>query len=368
MKKLVKLVAVLAALALVLSCDLNGGDDDNGDGDNGGVDFTDHTTDYAIRLSNLTGERLVVFKGGLTESALIGGIPAHATQFGLKKDPVLFNRTHDFPLIFLTEAQYNANKSNLQSLKNFPFTRIFAFYNATGTNDTVYEISGHLGGSNKLLIQNLSSMNVELRLNGISGETIGYAEAVSLNTTLYLDSADYNIFPVFKGYNAYRDAIITVYPKFGNGNAWYTQFQVGAENQNEYSLDVSDIPITGFSSGTALLIIENQSNIGVQLQRGGTPLRTATGIATINNGWPRTFQIDMASAGDNKYADSTGIAGYTVGPNGGQVNIGDGSNYQLYANKIYKVTVTGTYGGSGLIVSEPVEQSETITLDDIKVD
>jgi len=146
-------------LGLCLSCQVNIGTDDDDDDDTAGVDMVSHNTDAALVVKNETSKDLVAFKGRLSADALIGGVPAGAQQHYLEKKAGLFTKTEDFALIFLTLEQYNANKGNLGALENAPFTRVWAFYNASEPDlNTVINISGTLGGDNKLVIQNMTSM------------------------------------------------------------------------------------------------------------------------------------------------------------------------------------------------------------------
>jgi len=357
MKRFTKFAAVCAAAILLFAC----GDSKE---DTSGVNFANTPTGYSIKVNNRTTERLVAFKGELQADKLIGGIPQGESNFGLPKNPALFGqKSEGFALILITEKQYNDNKENLRNLKDTPFTRIFAFYNANGTNESIYEISDRLGGNCSIQIQNLTSLDVELRLNGIYGETLGYARNTMLNTTLYVSSGDYLIFPVFIKYNALRDELVTVYPKGSTGLPWYTQQQLGEDNITQISVDVSELlKGTTYSTGTAWLIIDNQaSDTGVQLQKGGVVQCTPMGISTITNGFSRTFQIDMAKVqGTNKYAETANINAYTVGRTGQQISIG---NYDLKVDTIYKVTVTGSANAGTIAVSAPVEQG-TVDLDD----
>ncbi|GMO54368.1 MAG: hypothetical protein Ta2G_13330 [Termitinemataceae bacterium] len=370
LKKIVILVCLFIVLLALSSCKEPEGDDEGPDK----IDYTSYPTNYSIQIRNSTNQKLVAFKGALSASTLIGGIPAQATAHALKRDPALFSATGDFPVIFLTEEQYKTNKSNLASptLAQTPFTRIYAFYNASGTNETVYEISGHLGGNNRFLIQNVnSSMNVEIRVNGVNGATLGYASAGMANTTLFLEDNDYLIFPVFRKYNAVRDVITTVYPKRQSGEyagtAWRTSFAL--EGNIEFSFDTSAcLADITWSTGAAYLVIENNaSDTGVQLQKGGVIQRTTTGIATINNGFSRTYQIDMPLAGaEGNYAASTTIAGaYKIGPIGDLEFIDNkGSNasgdqeWTLAVDKIYTITVSGSASIGGLRISPPVESGD----------
>jgi len=359
------LFAAMAAAILLFSCDTGDGSGDPGNTGSSGVDFNPTTSNYSIRVTNRTPERLVAFKNELSETGLLGGIPPREVAWGLKKDPSKFNvKSHSFTLILITEQQYIDNKANLKNLEQTPFTRLFAFFNANGTNETIYEISSKLGGSCTIEIQNMSPLDVELRLNEKTGETLGFARAESTRTTLYVSPDDYMIFPVFLKYNELRDEVITVYPRDTLGYPYYTQRQLGADGQLALSLDVTDI-LTNveFSTGTAWLIIDNQAeDTGVQLQRGDVVQKTSTGISTINNGYSRNFQINMAKIADGKYATSANINAYKVGRMGGPwLSIGD---FDLEVDKVYKVTVKGRFTGGTATVTGPEYQNDVNIRDD----
>jgi hypothetical protein len=314
------------------------------------IDFTSHNTDYSILVRNNTGESLVAFKGELRADRLIGGIPAHAQNHGLPNTPALFDKTEDFPMILLTENQYNANISNLSSQKNTPFTRVYVFYNKSGDNTTVYEIAGGLGGTNALHIINTStSMNIELRLGGVAGETIGYAPAGILDTTLRLNDGNYNVFPVFKRYNSIRDVVETVYPKASTGDPWFRSVSFG-EGTLDYTMNLKTL-LQGLTmtSGAAWVFVSNQSETGIRFVEGGTVHKTASGLENIMT--TRTFQIDMPKvSGTNNYADSKDVANWRFGPTGYemalQVSATDSTlkgTFSIERDKMYTITVTGDH-------------------------
>jgi hypothetical protein len=352
MKQLLTIAAVLAAL-LALSCQVNvNTDDDNKN--TSGVDFGSHNTDYSILVRNNTNERLVAFKGDLLAERLIGGIPAHATNHGLPKNTTLFDKTEDFPMIILTEAQYNANKGNLLSQKNTPFTRVYVFYNKSGDNTVVYELAEGLGGVNELKIVNPStSMNIELRLGGVAGETIGYAPAGILETTLKLLDGNYNVFPVFKRYNAFRDVVETVYPKGTTGNPWYRTVSFGEGGIRSYSMNLRELlRDLIMTSGAAWIVVDNQTETGVRFLEGGNVHTTASGLENIMT--TMTFQIDMPKVGSN-YGDTRTVANWRFGPTGGDValqvsatdNTAKGS-FTIERDKMYTITVEGDHNSGTL--------------------
>ena len=348
MKKISLFLVLVTAVFLLFSCELDDSKDD-------GVNFTSHNTNYSILVRNNTGERLVAFKGDLIPEKLIGGIPAHATGHGLPYDSSIFDKTEDFPMIIITEAQYKANKNNLQSLKNTPFTRVYVFYNRSGDNTHIYEIANGLGGNNNLVIVNSSNtINVELRLGGIAGETIGYAPAGMLQTTLKLNDGNYNVFPVFKRYNAFRDVVETVYPQgSGSGYAWFQTYSFG-DGTISATMNLKELlQTTTFTSGAAWIVVDNQTTSGgIQFVEGTHVNATVSGLTNIMNNNPRTFQIDMPKVG-NGYASSRTVSDWSFGPPGFekplQKSENDAANagaMSLKENTMYTITVTGNHNAN----------------------
>jgi hypothetical protein len=353
-KKIMGILPLLALMALVFSCDMFTGDDNKNTGE---PDFSSNNTNYSILVRNNTGERLIAFKGELRAEALVGGIPAHAQNHGLPYSPALFDKTEDFPLILLTEAQYNANKSNLSSQRNTPFTRVYVFYNKSGDNKTVYEIASGLGGPNALEVINASSsINIELRVDGVAGETLGYAPANILNTTLKLQDGNYNIFPVFKRYNAFRDVVETVYLKgTGSNYAWFQSYSFG-EGTASATMNLKDLlKTTTFTSGAAWVYVNNQTTSGgIRFVEGTHVHATASALTNIMSYNPRTLQIDMPKVG-NKYDDSVVVPNWKFGATGFEVALQTSetdaavvSSMTIERDKMYTVTVTGSHNDDTL--------------------
>jgi hypothetical protein len=349
-KNLGTLVAIVLALFAFTACD-----DPTGDPQTGEVDYTSHNTDYSILVRNNTGFELIAFKGDLQSDKIIGGIPAHAQNHGLPMNPTLFDKTEDFPMILLTRKQYDTNKNNLQSQKNTPFTRVYVFYNKNGDNNVHYEIAGGLGGNNTLTITNPSqSLNIELRLGGTAGETIGYAQAGMLETNLKLEDGTYNIFPVFKRYNRARDVVDTVYPKASNGDPWFRGVSFG--DIHEFNFNMRDL-LKGLAmtSSAAWIYISNQTQDGVRFNAGGSVRTTPSGVQYIMPSTTAqiTFQIDMPRLSTNNYQDSITVNNWKFGPAGYEVALEAGAsdastNITIERDKMYTVTVTGSHNTGDL--------------------
>jgi len=352
---------MVIALTLTVGACKTGTDGTGIPDDNEGVDYRDYTTNFAFLVTNNTSEDLVAFRGELNSGYILGGIPAGATQHGIRKNPALFNTTADFPMILITKQQYAKNKNNLIALKETPFTRVYVFYNhslADGTPNTKYQISGRIGGDFKLTVQNPTNYNVELRLGGVNGETIGYAANGMLTTTLWVNEGDFNIFPVFKKYNVLRDTIETLYPQGASGYAWFQSlgFDSSAPGGKEKTFNVKTAVDTLLSrtSGVAWLSIDNQTypSNAIHLKDGLNVIRTTAGVSYFDG--IKTFQIDMARTpvgNSSTFASSRVINGYAVGPDGFEVpifaNIDATSapvgGHTLDVDMLYTVTVTGDH-------------------------
>jgi hypothetical protein len=235
---------------------------------------------------------------------------------------------------------------------------VYVFYNRSGDNTVVYEIAEGLGGTNSLEIVNASnSINVELRVNGVAGETLGYAPAGILNTTLKLQDGNYNIFPVFKRYNRTRDVVETVYPKgTGSNYAWFQSYSFG-EGTTTATMNLKTLlQTTVFTSGAAWVYVNNQTTSGgIRFMEGTNPRRTASGLENIMSGNPKTFQIDMPKAAGDKYADSITVANWTFGATGFEVGLQKGENdsekvtsLTIERDKMYTITVSGSHNDGTL--------------------
>ncbi|GAB6392850.1 MAG: hypothetical protein MdMp014T_2223 [Treponematales bacterium] len=354
-------LAFVTGTALLLAGCGNG----NGDDDPAEVDWTNYQTagTYSIRVKNESNVDLIAFKSSLTASNMLGGVRKNEGDHGFKLDTALFNANSDFSLLFITVDQFNANKGNLAALEQRPFTRLFAMYNATGTNDVPFVISGKLGGNNKLVINNMTSLNMELRQDSPRGTTLGYAPYQALNTTLFMNDGSFYVVPVFKKYNAVRDEVITIYPRNADGLPLGDAFSF--TGGNELTISAADYTgNTNLSSGAAFLVVKNSSAQGISVYKGVTEQKTESGISTINSGDERSFTILMPDNGGGNYAASDSFSGWKI------VNMGvrekeipaittDGGS--IAADYRYTVTVTGNWNQSTQAISGLVKGTQKIT-------
>lgn len=357
-KTLTVVVSALAAVLMLLwaGCTMgNGGgsgskdDTDKPSEQVSGVDYEDYSaSDYVVKVKNNTSKKLVVFKGEPSADTLMGGVPANATNHGLKKNSSMFSNSSDFVLFFVTEDDYTANKDNLSNLKTKPFTRLYAYYNKNAPNNFVYEISSIMGGTGKITLNNSSDYNVELRRNSIHGEVIGYSAAKTYNTEFMVEPGDYLIFPVFRKFDTTLNEIVTVFPKYSAGTpaagqAFSVEHQITSNSPLVVNSDKWAKNVT-FTNGYAYLKLKNESQTGIRLYAGANTeaLTTSTGGQVINSGSSLIYQIEMtmlSSAEGYKFKESEKIASLLYG--GSERSDYSIPEHTFEAGKLYTFTVTG---------------------------
>ena len=312
------------------------------------IDYTNYTTDFSIKVKNNTTKKLVAFKGAPSESNLLGGVPAGpGNEHGLKNDSALFNASSDFILFLITEEDY-LNADDLSKLANHPFATIYAYYNKNAENNLIYEISGSLKqGEGTIILYNTSGFNVELRKNGIGGSVLGYASQNMAQTEFSVSYDDYLLFPVFRKFNAARNEIITVYPKYSggkaDGKACAENFTLDPKERTSQILRTSDWVGKDmvFSSGCAYLLIQNNHKQGMQFYDGGQIVYTSTGGKNINSNKSLMFQIDMPKkpGTQDEYLTSQTFSQFSIGTALDAVTLPE---FTFESDKIYTITITGS--------------------------
>jgi hypothetical protein len=368
MKAINKFFLLLLAAGLVFAACSNPANDDE---DDSGIDYTNYSQ-YSVRVSNNTNEELVAFWGSLRADKLIGGVHAGEENHGFKNDPAVFTATAAQPIIFVTEKQYKDNKNNLSALTNTPFTRVLGFFNKTGTNENVYEISNNLGGEYKIVVQNQTGMDVELRLNGVHGAPIGYAPSGQYNVVLNVDAATYLLFPVFRKFNQVRGEIITVYPKYpANSRPRSIGSVVNASHpEDEVTLDSGFIDNMDFTTGSAYLLVQNNAEGAIELRNGSTLIKTSTGVSGIEYGGRRIFQIDFpkgAGTGEdaNNLVSKLDVGAYAIGMADARTQLSTLSNHEVDVDYLYTIIVTKNNNTGDYVLTEMTKSTNKVTLDNI---
>jgi len=360
------MLAVMCAGALFFAVSCSDDDDDEPNSKVvSGVDFASHSDNYVLCVNNNTSSRLVAFKGKPSEKQLIGGIPASGKHY-LKKDSTIFNTSQDFMVYVVTLEDYKKYKDDLTVLDSAPFTIFYACYNDNSTNENVYQISSKMGGAYKIIINNGTNYNVEMRNMGPEGETIGYSGGMTFERTFHVTEGEYMIFPVFRKYDKNIGEIISTYPTYKSGDL------AGQAKSFEFSLDAETLEKQfsvadwanefNFTPSAAYIKIINNADQGIQFFEGAdaTPTMTSSGGKRINTNKSLVFAINMQKLATNKYEEERIAAGYRVGTNRIS-NIylnGDANTTATYkAGYMYTYTVTGS-AEAGYTVTPLTEEKD----------
>lgn len=359
-KELGKVAVVIAALFMVsvmAGCQVNVNTDDSNKKDEGAprsnIDYTNYEFESALTVKNNASSNMVLFHGVPSNNQILGGVKGHDTV-SLKNNPDIFKTSHDYIVYVIKEDDYKANENNLAALDNAPYTTFYAVYNKGAPNENVYEISKFLGGDYRIIINNNTDYNVELRNMSPSGETIAFSMGQTYEKSYSVKDGEYMLWPVFRKYDSRTHEIISVYPTYKTGEL------AGQAKSIEFSLDrvtkskqfsVSDwAEGINFSPSAAYIKIINNSNEGIQFFAGSDtePAVTSTGGKRINTNQELTYSIDMqklTNVNGVKYEDEKKAAGFHIRTNRSSPVYLAGSQEittTYKAGKLYTYTVSGS--------------------------
>ncbi|MCL2192443.1 MAG: hypothetical protein FWB78_03480, partial [Treponema sp.] len=227
------------------------------------------------------------------------------------------------------------------------FARVFVFYNATATNNNVFQISSMVGGEGRLTVSNPHAFDVELRDGGPTGEILGFAAArmTSGNVLRIMAPAALQVFPVFVFFNPIEQEIFRVTPRFRGGRFENRPYMRGfgfGGTQLTHHFDLGDIDgegAFGLTSGAAYLRINNQTNTMLQILRGTELLITSLGIPAINAGLPENFTVNFGRNPDGTFADTHDVDTLRIGLGG---HFWDIPRHVFNLDYQYTLTVRGT--------------------------
>jgi hypothetical protein len=346
MKKFLSLLVIA-----ILAIGFTGCGEDNENEDS--VSFENYSSPSVI-VNNNTSERLIAFKESLHSDNLISGIPANASNHGLKRDPLLFNTTGDFTLILITEAEYNNNINNLVSADIF--TMLYVFYRHETNVAFRVSVSSKIGGSGRLIIENPTDWGVEIRINSPDGEIeiLSFVPPYTENMVLKVVPDDYVLYPVFKRFNSLIGEIITVTPTFPydsavGGTPFFGALRIGntALHWNLGNLlNTHEITLGGI-----IIQVNNSARVAVGLNYNGSPM-VFSGHRLINPDQIVSFFIPFTKSSDGTFPQTQTISTFEIDIGGGSYKEVPVMDYEL--DYFYTITVSGT-NISALTVGTPVK-------------
>jgi len=362
MKNLRRFLVLLLAAWLIFSLAGCGESDDNGTENAATLEWTNFSgADRSISVTNNTSERLVAFKGTPSVHTLISGIPGNANNHGLKRGGVI-NSTGDFPLVLVRESVFNSKRTDLSKITvDDYFATIWAFFNTTASNDSVFQISSLVGGDGELILINMTAWNVEIRHGAAQGPTLGFVAPSTPRAVMRLEiPADYYVFPVFRRMHPISREIITVTPRFQSGalqgQPYLTQVGLSSANRSR-TLNVStilgnDTPSISLG-GTWIKVNNMNTGTDIQFQQGDIEFLTTHGIRSILPAQTANFQVDFPRNASNQFPATHVINGLRVGPG---VNLQPLGTFTFELDTEYEIRVGGPNASEVFII--PVTAQE----------
>jgi len=348
------ILAMIIAIGFVMvSCDDGSGDD--------GI-FNPSNSD-SVKVSNYTKTDLVAFRGAITKENLLGGVRAGKTNHALKNAMNLGQNPSQFRMILVTKKDYDRGVNSQTPI----FTQLFVFWNGNvGDNSKIYEISDKLGGEYTIQIWNTSNYDVEFRVGGTAGPTLGFAQRGMTQTNLNVGAGDYLVYPIFQRINALRDIVETVVPRYANGNAvgWEVEF---GNNKQPISLNLQTAlaNVASRKLGAASVIIDNQADSGVRFFNGLIAMVTPNGTYSIMG--QQEFIIDMPTSAVGGFADQRSISNFKISSMGFETTVKDQDNnttFTLLTDKMYTITVTGNGPAGTLAATINISTPDDFVIED----
>ncbi|MCR5765229.1 MAG: hypothetical protein K6G09_04540 [Treponema sp.] len=353
-RKLGLAVAAILCVGLMTSC-ININDNRSGGDTENGIDYTNYKGgEYSIKVNNESSKNVVCFKGVPAKGTLISGARGGSVTTGLKLDKKLFSTSEDFVLYVFTEEDYLKYKNDYDTLKTMPFALIYAYYNAdSASNDNlVYTISANAGGEAYIIINNPTNYNVEMRQNGLYGDSLAFAGNNTLQTKINVAYGDYYIYPVFRKFHKKTGEIVSCFPKTTDGDPVVRFFGLHEEGKKSAEFNVRDWfdpnCFKDYSTPAAAYVtITNANESGVCLYKGADSEAevTSTGGKIINTGDNYlVFEIPMGAIGTKTFSSTALVSGWRVGAPVAYFNEGYGLVEELTveAGKMYYLDVKGT--------------------------
>jgi len=363
MKKMRKLLIFLLALGLIFSLigcpeeqEKEKEKEEEKKEDEITVDFTSHDP-ASIHVRNNTNQRLVAFKGLPDIANLLGGIPANAVNHGLSRTG--FTTSVDFALTLVTEAEFNRamTAGGNQALASAEkFNVIYAFYNHNGTNNNIFAINAQSGGVGRLIMENPTAWNIELRQNAFNGQTLGFIGPFTSTQTLNLEPDDYIFYPVMRRLNPLLGEIIDVQPVFPDGviasTPYFRPLKISASPITWNFREIAQQATINMVSGAAFIRVVNNSNVAIQFFNGLTAQQTSMASTFLNPGETMVFQVNFPRNPDGSFSN-THTSDFGVGvPGVGRT--GEIPPRTVTMDWLYETQVTGT-NASNVAASELTE-------------
>jgi hypothetical protein len=252
------------------------------------VKWDDDSAGY-LTVNNNVNDPLILFAGTINNRNIIGGVHAGAAR---RID--FFNAVSDYSGSFLLravkESAYRGKGSSLGS-DDIIFAGIVA-YDKNDPRPIQVDINRVLGGDACIIIQNDTSMALQIRVDRPDGPTLTTLAPLERNKRVYMDfnPDGYFFFPVYQYYDRASMGIRSVTAK---------SLADGIPMMPEIPRPGRDVPVINFDSNPAglfspfaTLIVTNETNRGGYLLQGSSRKTNKNGTTMVNPG-SETYELNL---------------------------------------------------------------------------
>jgi uncharacterized protein YceK len=331
-KKLcIGLFAAAAALLVLSGCaSIESGNQDSSAKEAAGANVKwDNDSAGYLTVNNDIPEDLILFAGSINNRNILGGVRKLASRRVDFFDK-LSESSGTFLLRAVKESVYRSKGSGLGS-DDIIFASLVVFDKNEPRAITV-NIQKYLGGEAVVVIQNDTSMALQIRVDRPDGPTLTTLAPLERNKRVYMDfnPDGYFFFPVYQYYDRSSMGIRSIQAK---------TLADGIPMMPEIPRPGRDTPVINFDSTPAnlfspfaVLIITNETNRGLYLLQGSSRKTNQNGSAMINPG-SETYELNLQKQ------SHLVIGGLKIDAGLGQANTMDIPEYDYRAEYNYQVRI-----------------------------
>ena len=282
-----------------------------------------------LTVNNDVNEDLILFAGSINNRNILGGVRKLESRRIDFFDKVSEN-SGTFLLRAVKESVYRGKGSGLSS-DDIVFAGLVVF-DKNEPRPVQMNIQKYLGGDAVIIIQNDTTMALQIRVDRPDGPTLTTLAPLERNKKVYMDfnPDGYFFFPVYQYYDRAGMGVRSIQAK---------SLADGIPMMPDIPRPGRDTPVVNFDSTPAslfspfaTLIVTNETSRGVYLLQGSSRKTNQNGTTMINPG-SETYELNLQK--QNRLT----IGGMKIDAGLGQANVMDIPDYEYRAEYNYQIRI-----------------------------
>ncbi|MDR2193256.1 MAG: hypothetical protein LBP19_02145 [Treponema sp.] len=309
------------------------------------VKWDDDSAGY-LTVNNNVSDPLILFAGTINNRNIIGGVRGGSSR-RIDFFETVADSSGTFLLRAVKETAYRSKGSDLSS-DDVIFAGIVA-YNKDAPRAIQLDINKALGGDACIIIQNDSSMALQIRVDRPDGPTLTTLAPLERNKRVYMDfnPDGYFFFPVYQYYDRSSMGVRSVTAK---------SLADGIPMMPDIPRPGKDIPVINFDASPAglfspfaTLLVTNETTRGGYLLEGSSRKTNQNGTTMVNPGTD-TFELNLQKQ------ERLTFGSLSFDLNLGQANVVPIPEYEYQAGYNYQIRIR--QGGQPATI-EQLNKSDT---------